>query len=71
MCKHTHTGATHFSFTVAIAHDLNSIISCIDARMTYVYVYTTKHMATIETMSEAREQIKAKVFLFMQCTLCS
>ena len=68
MRKRTHTGATHFSFKVAITHDLNSIISCIDARMTYVHVYTTR---SIETMSEARERIKAKVFLFMQCTLSS
>ena len=34
-------------------------------------IYYQKRMATIETMSKARERIKAKVFLFMQCTLCS
>ena len=38
MRKRTHTGAMHFSFTVAITHDLNSIIYCIEARMTYVHV---------------------------------
>ena len=53
--------ATYFSFKVAITHDLNSIISCIDARMTYVHVYTTR---SIETMSEARERIKVKVFFY-------
>ena len=62
MRKRTHTGATHFSFKVAITQDLNSIISCIDARMTYVHVYTTR---SIETMSEARERIKAKAFFFI------
>ena len=50
---------TSASKYIAITHDLNSIISCIDARMTYVHVYTTR---SIETMSEARERIKAKFF---------
>jgi len=53
MRKRTHTGATHFSFKVAIMHNLNSIISCIDARMTYVHVYTNR---SIETMSELKQR---------------
>ena len=47
-----HTGATHFSFTITEA---------VDARMAYVHVYYQKNVATIETMSEESERIKAKV----------
>ena len=62
---YAHTGATHFSFTVAITHDLH--VSTPVSRIRRVHdlrarIYYQKHMATIETMSEARERIEAKVF---------
>ena len=41
-----------------------------DAHDLRVRIYYQKHMTTIETMSEARERMKAKV-LFMHCSLCS
>ena len=60
---YTHTRATHFSFTVAITHDLPCVNSYqeFDARCPTRTLYYQKYMATIETMSEARERIKAKV----------
>ena len=63
MRKRTHTGAAHFSVTVAITHDLNSIFPVsTHAHDLRARIHYQKHMATIETMSEARERIKAKIF---------
>ena len=62
---YAHTRAAHFSFTVAITHDLprnNCIKNLTHAWPTCTLYYQIhKHMTTIETMSEARERIKAKV----------
>ena len=60
-----HTRASHFSFTVPITHvcQPNNFSRMTRARPTCTYIYYQKHMATIETMSEAREWIKVKVFI--------
>ena len=72
-CQHAQTHYIHYahtraSFTVAITHDLpvstqfpvSKIRRAHDLR---AHIYYQKHMATIETMSEARERIKAKFFI--------
>jgi len=58
---YAHTGATHFSFTVAITHVCQLIPVSRIPRAQSLHA---------RIMSEASERIKAN-FLFMHCSLCS
>ena len=57
---HAHTEATHFSFNNSNNARVSTPVSRIRrAHDLHAHIYYQSHMATIETMSEASERIKA------------